>query len=284
VTGDATAQTIRQLLGAEPLRAPVARAMIDALGLPPGSAGLDVGCGIGLQATVLAEAVGPAGRVTGLDIDPGLVAVASARAEAGGAAGAAGGDAAGAAGAVTFRTGDMGALPFADGTFDWAWSLDCAGYPAGDLAGPLAEMARVVRPGGTVAIAGWTSQSLLPGHEALEARLEGTCSAYAPHLAAWPAADHFDRAPDRFREAGLRDVETRAFAGEVRAPLPAGVREALASLVGMLWVEPDGGSPDMVALREVLAGVPGGAPPLLDDPAYHASFACTLTRGTVPGA
>jgi arsenite methyltransferase len=41
--------------------------VIHALGLPPESQVLDVGCGIGLQALLLTEAIGPAGHVTGLD-------------------------------------------------------------------------------------------------------------------------------------------------------------------------------------------------------------------------
>ncbi|GIX46497.1 MAG: hypothetical protein KatS3mg131_0708 [Candidatus Tectimicrobiota bacterium] len=43
------------------------RAAIAALALPPGSRGLDVGCGVGLYTLWLAEAVGPHGRVVGLD-------------------------------------------------------------------------------------------------------------------------------------------------------------------------------------------------------------------------
>ncbi|RZN36068.1 MAG: methyltransferase domain-containing protein [Methanosarcinales archaeon] len=41
-----------------------------ALNLPPGSIGHDIGCGIGLQAIMLAEAVGTAGPVTGIDRSP----------------------------------------------------------------------------------------------------------------------------------------------------------------------------------------------------------------------
>jgi len=50
---------IRRLLEANPLREPVLRSAIQALQLPPGSRGLDVGCGIGLQALLLADEVGP---------------------------------------------------------------------------------------------------------------------------------------------------------------------------------------------------------------------------------
>ncbi|RJQ29303.1 MAG: methyltransferase domain-containing protein [Peptococcaceae bacterium] len=53
-----------------PLRKPVLRSTIQALPFPPGSRGLDTGCGIGLQTLLLAEALGPAGHVTGLDLSP----------------------------------------------------------------------------------------------------------------------------------------------------------------------------------------------------------------------
>src|SRR5688572_8495930 len=105
---------IQNLLEANPLREPTLRAIIDSLGLPRGSHGLDAGCGIGLQAFLLADAVGPAGRVTGLDIIPELVAYAKNIASQGGLSER-----------VTFRLGDVSCLPFEDNTFDWAWSADC---------------------------------------------------------------------------------------------------------------------------------------------------------------
>ncbi len=62
--------SIQRALEANPLREPLLRSVIRSLQLPPGSCGLDAGCGIGLQARLLAQAVGPDGRITGLDIDP----------------------------------------------------------------------------------------------------------------------------------------------------------------------------------------------------------------------
>src|SRR5262245_52064386 len=46
---------------------PEARAIIADLDLPAGSTGLDVGCGVGLYALWLAEALGPTGRVVGIE-------------------------------------------------------------------------------------------------------------------------------------------------------------------------------------------------------------------------
>ena len=65
-----------------PLREPIIRSVIQAVQFAPGSRGLDAGCGIGLQSLLLAEAVGPAGLATGLDLDPRLLAHAEASARA----------------------------------------------------------------------------------------------------------------------------------------------------------------------------------------------------------
>jgi SAM-dependent methyltransferase len=61
---------------------PEARRIIGELGLPAGSRGLDVGCGVGLYALWLAEAVGQGGRVVA--IEPELAKVEAARALVGG--------------------------------------------------------------------------------------------------------------------------------------------------------------------------------------------------------
>ena len=115
---------------------------IQALQLPPGSRGLDAGCGIGLHSPMLVEAIGPTGHVTGLDICPEFLAYARAMAER-----------VGLSTRVSFQEGNENELPFDDDTFDWDWSADCVGYQP--TAGPvrlLKELARVVKAGGRVAI------------------------------------------------------------------------------------------------------------------------------------
>ena len=65
-----TGTYLSRLEESNPLREPLLRTVVQALRLPQGSRGLDAGCGIGLQALLLAEAVGPTGHVTGLDLSP----------------------------------------------------------------------------------------------------------------------------------------------------------------------------------------------------------------------
>ena len=145
--------TIQRLLEANSLREPVLRTAIQALQLPLGSHGLDVGCGIGLQTWLLADAVGADGHITGMDIAPELLVFGENLVRN-----------AGLSKQITFREGDRSRLPFAKNTFGWAWSADCVGYPAGELCPLLAELMRVVKPGGSVAILAWSSQQILPGY------------------------------------------------------------------------------------------------------------------------
>jgi demethylmenaquinone methyltransferase/2-methoxy-6-polyprenyl-1,4-benzoquinol methylase len=143
-------------------------------------------------------------------------------------------DRAGLAERISFRVGDMRDLPFDDQAFDWVWSADCVGYPVGELLPLLKELARVVRPGGSVAILAWSAQQLLPGYPLLEARLNATCSALAPFVKDSRPESHFLRALGWFRAAGLVEPRARTVVGEVQAPLGDGVRHALISLFEML--------------------------------------------------
>ncbi|UCC53403.1 MAG: class I SAM-dependent methyltransferase, partial [Anaerolineaceae bacterium] len=138
---------VYNLVVTNPLREPVIRAAIQALQLPLGSRGLDAGCGVGFQALLLAETVGETGHVTGLDLAPEtLVHAERVMAKAG------------LVDRISFKEGSINDLPFDNDTFDWAWSMDCVGYLPLDPAPMLQELARVVRPGGRVAILAWSSE------------------------------------------------------------------------------------------------------------------------------
>lgn len=262
---------IQRALAANPLREPALRVVIESLQLPRGSYGLDAGCGIGLQSLLLADAVSAEGHITGLDIAPEVLSFATDNARR-----------AGYAERITFCEGDVKDMPFEADSFDWAWSADCIGYPAGELTPLLTELARVVRPGGCVILVGWSSQQLLPGYPLLEARLNATCSGYIPFLRGKDPALNFLSALRRFREAGLRDVKARTFVGDVQAPLSGGERAALASLFEMLWGQPQAevSAEDWQAYQRLC--VPGSADFILEDDGYYAFFTYSLFRGRVP--
>jgi demethylmenaquinone methyltransferase/2-methoxy-6-polyprenyl-1,4-benzoquinol methylase len=261
---------IQRLRESNPLREPLLRQIIRSLELPPGSHGLDAGCGIGLQSLLLLEAVGRDGHITGLDILPELLTYGKGVVEK-----------AGLSNQITFREGDVSHLPFEDDTFDWAWSADCIGYPAGELAPALNELKRVVKPGGTITLLGWSSQLLLPGHPVLEALLNGTCSGYLPFLRDKGPESNFMRALHAFRVAGLEDVKVQTFVGDIQAPLSMGERKALTLLFEMLWGTPQPYvSPEDWRQYQQLCK-PESPNFILDIPDYYGFFTYSVFSGKV---
>jgi ubiquinone/menaquinone biosynthesis C-methylase UbiE len=109
--------------------------------MQPGDAVLDVGCGTGTLAMEVARRVGRAGRVAG--IDPGTEQIARARAKA-----------ARRNAPIEFQIGVIEQLPFPDQTFDVVFStLMMHHLPAPLKRQGLAEIARVLKPGGRLVIA-----------------------------------------------------------------------------------------------------------------------------------
>jgi len=256
-----------------PLMAPVAREGIRALRLPEGSRGLDAGCGIGLQSVLLAEAVGAGGRVTGLDICPAFLRRAEKIAEE-----------AGLAGRLSFREGDAALLPFENRVFDWAWSSDCVGYsPSLEPLAAVKELARVVKPGGILALFAWSSEKLLPGHPALEARLDATVSGMAPFSAGMPPERHFLRALGWLREAGLEGCTVRTFAGEAHAPLGGELRDALTALFAMRWPGAETELPEEYRAEYRRLCLPESPDFIVKHPDYCAIFTWSLFQGRVAG-
>jgi ubiquinone/menaquinone biosynthesis C-methylase UbiE len=117
----------------------------------PGAIVLDVCCGAGGSAIPAARAAGPDGRVIGVDLAPGLLALARARAAAEGIANA------------EFRHASFEQVYFRPASFD---AVICVFgiffFP--DMAGAARKMWRFLRPGGQLAITTWRSGSLEPLH------------------------------------------------------------------------------------------------------------------------
>jgi ubiquinone/menaquinone biosynthesis C-methylase UbiE len=116
-----------------------AREFYARLNVAPGSRLLDVACGSGTLALLAAR---DGLQVTGVDIAANLIERAQARAQAEGLS-------------ARFQEGDAEALPFADASFDVVASLIGAMFaPRPDNV--AAELLRVCKPGGTIAMANWT--------------------------------------------------------------------------------------------------------------------------------
>jgi SAM-dependent methyltransferase len=119
------------------LSGPYAPRLLELADVAPGQRVLEVCCGTGAMSRAAARVVGPGGRVLGIDITPEMVRVAADSAAASGLANA------------EFRVMDVEALDLPDGDFDAVVAM----YPHfQDARRALAEVRRVLRPGGRVAI------------------------------------------------------------------------------------------------------------------------------------
>ena len=149
------------------------RAIRAALDLAPGEDVLDIGSGPGFLACEMAETIGPAGSVTGLDASDAMLALASARASAQ--------DRPAGAAPVEFGAGLATALPYPDHSFSAVVSTQVYEYVA-DMPAALAEAHRVLRPGGRLLVldTDWDSivwRSSDPG------RMRRVLTAWDEHLA-----------------------------------------------------------------------------------------------------
>jgi SAM-dependent methyltransferase len=121
--------------------APCARELLDVVPPRPGERALDVACGSGVVARMVAERVGPDGRVVGVDLRPPMLAVAASLPAPPGAE-------------IEWREGDALALDFADASFDLVLCQQGLQFFP-DQEEAVGEMRRVVTPGGRVGLAVW---------------------------------------------------------------------------------------------------------------------------------
>lgn len=170
----------------------LAEPFLDTVALPRGATVLDAGCGTGALAEAIAARDATA-RITGVDISESFLNAARARVTG-----------------ATFRAGDIARLPDPDAAYDAALSLLVLQFVP-DRAAAVAELARVTKPGGTVAAAMWdftggfaflrafadSVAAAEPDGEAFRTRYWGDAVGSPGRLAAL------------FTAAGLRDVTER---------------------------------------------------------------------------
>lgn len=157
---------------------------------PPGLNWLDVGCGNGAFTELLVARCAPV-AVHGIDPSPEQIAWARTRLPGG---------------AVQFEVGDAQALPYAGRAFDAA-VMALVIFFVPDPAKGVAEMARVVRPGGSVSAYAW---DILGGGFPFAALQQEMAALGVPPL--WPPsaeASRLDAMRALWAGAGLVQVETR---------------------------------------------------------------------------
>lgn len=143
-----------------------------ALAPAAGECAIDIGCGTGAEVRRMARLVGPEGRAVGVEPHPDLRAEAQRRAADQGVA-------------AEFIDGDALALPFEDGSVDVVRSERVFQHLP-DPEGAIAEIVRVLAPGGRVVItdSDWGTSAFFPGDPEVLHRLnESTMSRQANPLA-----------------------------------------------------------------------------------------------------
>ena len=156
----------------------------------PGLRWVDVGCGNGAFTELIVERCAPA-EVQGIDPSEGQLAYARARP---------------ATRMAEFRQGDAMALPFPANRFD-AGIMALVIFFVPDPAKGVAEMVRVVSPGGTVAAYAWDMAG--GGFPMQPVQTELLAMGFAPVRPPSSDASKIDALEDLWTDAGLASVETR---------------------------------------------------------------------------
>jgi ubiquinone/menaquinone biosynthesis C-methylase UbiE len=142
---------------------PWATDLVERLSLHSGEHVLDVACGTGIGARLAAHRVSPGGTVTGLDLNPGMLAVARALPQATDVR-------------IEWREGSAVALPFANAMFNVVLCQQGLQFFP-DRVAALREMHRVLVPGGRLGLSVWRPLQHNPYMAALGNALERHVSA-----------------------------------------------------------------------------------------------------------
>ena len=182
--------------------APLATDLIRRAALRPGERVLDAACGTGIIARLALQQVGAAGAVAGLDINPGMLAVARSATP----------------GAIEWRQASAESMPFPDASFDVVLcQMGLQFIP--DKPAALREMRRVLVPGGRLVLN-------LPGHiprlftimrEALARRVGAEAAGFVDLVFSLHDPAEIQ---SLLAGAGFHDISVQAETKSLRLPLP----------------------------------------------------------------
>ena len=184
---------------------PLAADLMQTAALRTGEHVVDVACGTGVVARMAADRVGPTGRVVGVDLNPGMLEVASSLPSP-------------PAAAIEWRQGSVEALPLPDESFDFVLCQLGLMF-VGDRAAALRQMYRVLSSGGRVAI---TVPGPIPRlfeifADALARHIGADVSRFMRLVFSLSDADELDRL---MRDAGFREVGVDVITKTLRLPPP----------------------------------------------------------------
>lgn len=187
--------------------------VVVALGDPKlGERVLDVACGTGVVARLASQRVGPAGTVVGLDLNPGMLAVAAASSAVGQAPTGA---------PIRWQEASATRMPLPDSSFDIVYcQLGLQFFP--DRAAALREMHRVLVPGGRLGLMVWRGIEHTPGFGMFAGALARHVSSEAAAVMRAPfALGDADELRGLIDAARFRDIAIRPVPGTVRFPSAA---------------------------------------------------------------
>jgi ubiquinone/menaquinone biosynthesis C-methylase UbiE len=210
---------------------------VERLQLNPGATVLDVSCGTGASALPAAAAVGPTGRVVGVDLAENLLTLAREKAKRLGLAN------------VDFRQADMTALGYPDGTFD---AVICVFgiFFVKEMEALTAELWRMVKPGGQLAITTWGPGLFAPMYDQWNETVRRLRSDLATDFNPWDRITTPEAVRRLFAEAGVPDAEVTPEAGSQPLDGPDDVWTVAAGS-GLRWVIEQLGS-DAELLRQTM--------------------------------
>jgi ubiquinone/menaquinone biosynthesis C-methylase UbiE len=175
--------------------------VVTAAKVKPGDRVLDVACGAGAATLAAAERAGPSGHVVGLDVNPEMLAVARSKPTL-----------------IEWVEAPAEAIPISDASFDAVISQFGLMFFS-DKKKALAEMMRVLRPGGAMAIAVCDAVENSPGYGAFARLLDRLFGAEVGDAFRAPfALGDADRLRALCEQAGLAGAEVTRHHAEVRFP------------------------------------------------------------------
>jgi len=252
-------------------REPLIEKIIESLAIDPASKGIDIGCGIGRITNLLSNKIGLNKELIGLDFSEDMITYAKKNINHKN---------------VKFLQSDVNNLKFNSNSFDWIWSMDTIwvgpeefGCPAKEPDHILNQLYEILKPGGKIYLAFWSSQKILPGYPLLEARLNASTSANAPYLKDMDPNNHILNGQKWLSKAKFENIEAKSFVGDIVGPLSEINKTALTTFFQMFWgnSENEVTKEDWEKFNEYCS--PTSDKFVLNNPDYYGFYVYTLFQG-----